>query len=76
MLSCNQFDLRRDYPADYRSVFGDDPNTVVTRGGSCIVDPFGNFPMVSFMYRMARNSAAAEDLAQEVFLRVYRSRNP
>ena len=30
--------------------------------------------MVSFMYRMARNSAVAEDLAQEVFLRVYRSR--
>jgi RNA polymerase sigma-70 factor (ECF subfamily) len=31
-------------------------------------------PIVSFMYRMARNAAAAEDLAQEVFLRVYRSR--
>jgi len=31
-------------------------------------------PMLSFMYRMAHNSAAAEDLAQEVFLRVYRSR--
>jgi RNA polymerase sigma-70 factor (ECF subfamily) len=31
-------------------------------------------PIVSFMYRMARNSSAAEDLAQEVFLRVYRSR--
>src|SRR5581483_4018750 len=31
-------------------------------------------PIVSFMYRMARNPAAAEDLAQEVFLRVYRSR--
>jgi RNA polymerase sigma-70 factor (ECF subfamily) len=31
-------------------------------------------PMVSFMYRMARNPAAAEDLAQEIFLRVYRSR--
>ncbi len=31
-------------------------------------------PMVSFMYRMSRNSAVAEDLAQEVFLRVYRSR--
>jgi RNA polymerase sigma-70 factor (ECF subfamily) len=30
--------------------------------------------MVSFMYRMTHNSAAAEDLAQEVFLRVYRSR--
>jgi RNA polymerase sigma-70 factor (ECF subfamily) len=31
-------------------------------------------PMISFMYRMAHNSAIAEDLAQEVFLRVYRSR--
>jgi len=31
-------------------------------------------PLVNFMYRMARNTAAAEDLAQEVFLRVYRSR--
>ncbi len=30
--------------------------------------------MVGFMYRMVRNSAAAEDLAQDVFLRVYRSR--
>src|SRR6201987_1802693 len=30
--------------------------------------------MVSFMYRMSHNAAAAEDLAQEVFLRVYRSR--
>src|SRR6266446_4263991 len=24
-------------------VFGDDPDSVVNRGGSCIVDPFGNF---------------------------------
>jgi RNA polymerase sigma-70 factor (ECF subfamily) len=31
-------------------------------------------PMVTFMYRTARNTAVAEDLAQEVFLRVYRSR--
>lgn len=31
-------------------------------------------PMVNFMYRMARNQAVAEELAQEVFLRVYRSR--
>ncbi len=30
--------------------------------------------MLSFMFRMAHNSAAAEDLSQEVFLRVYRSR--
>jgi RNA polymerase sigma-70 factor (ECF subfamily) len=32
-------------------------------------------PMVNFMYRMAHNAAAAEDLAQEVFLRAYRSRS-
>ncbi len=31
-------------------------------------------PLVSFLYRMVRNQAAAEDLAQEVFLRVYRAR--
>lgn len=31
-------------------------------------------PMVNFMYRMARNQGVAEELAQEVFLRVYRSR--
>jgi RNA polymerase sigma-70 factor (ECF subfamily) len=31
-------------------------------------------PMVIFLYRMVRDAAAAEDLAQEVFLRVYRAR--
>src|SRR5260221_8752657 len=31
-------------------------------------------PMIAFMYRMCRNQAQAEELAQEVFLRVYRSR--
>jgi RNA polymerase sigma-70 factor, ECF subfamily len=30
--------------------------------------------MIGFMYRMVHNSAIAEELAQEVFLRVYRSR--
>jgi RNA polymerase sigma-70 factor (ECF subfamily) len=30
--------------------------------------------IIGFMYRMARNQAVAEELAQEVFLRVYRSR--
>ncbi|HEY1469146.1 MAG TPA: nitrilase-related carbon-nitrogen hydrolase [Candidatus Acidoferrum sp.] len=43
VLSCNQFNRRRDFPSDYSTVFGDDPDTIVTRGGSCIVDPFGNF---------------------------------
>ena len=32
-------------------------------------------PIVSFMYRMTHNQAVAEELAQEVFLRVYRSRS-
>jgi len=31
-------------------------------------------PVVNFLYRMVRDTAAAEDLAQEVFLRVYRAR--
>jgi len=31
-------------------------------------------PILGFMYRMARNAAVAEELTQEVFLRVYRSR--
>ena len=31
--------------------------------------------MVNFMYRMSHNAAVSEDLAQEVFLRVYRSRS-
>jgi len=31
--------------------------------------------MISFMFRMVHNAAIAEELAQEVFLRVYRSRS-
>src|SRR3954469_10886127 len=31
-------------------------------------------PMLGFMYRVARNTHVAEELAQEVFLRVYRAR--
>jgi RNA polymerase sigma-70 factor (ECF subfamily) len=31
-------------------------------------------PMIGFMYRLCHNPATAEELAQEVFLRVYRSR--
>ncbi len=41
VLSANQFARRRDYPADYRTEFGDDPDTVLSRGGSCIVGPLG-----------------------------------
>ncbi len=31
-------------------------------------------PLVNFLHRMVKDQAAAEDLAQEVFLRVYRAR--
>ncbi|MGD0739741.1 MAG: sigma-70 family RNA polymerase sigma factor [Terracidiphilus sp.] len=32
-------------------------------------------PMIHFLYRMVNNQAIAEELAQEVFLRVYRARS-
>ena len=32
-------------------------------------------PVIHFLYRMVQNDAVAEELAQEVFLRVYRSRS-
>jgi len=41
VLSCNQFTRRRDFPADYDAIQGDDPDTVISEGGSCIVDPLG-----------------------------------
>jgi len=43
VLACNQFNRRRDFPADYRGRIPNDLDAVVSRGGSCIVDPFGNF---------------------------------
>ena len=41
VLSSNQFARRRDYPAEYETAFGDDPDAVLSRGGSCIIDPLG-----------------------------------
>ena len=41
VLSSNQFARRSDYPLDYPSDFPSDPNAIVTRGGSCIVNPLG-----------------------------------
>jgi len=43
VLSCNQFNRRGDFPADYRSFEGKKSEEIVSDGGSCIVDPFGNF---------------------------------
>jgi RNA polymerase sigma-70 factor, ECF subfamily len=42
-------------------------------GFSILIEKYRN-QIVHFMFRMSRNQAVAEELAQEVFLRVYRSR--
>jgi nitrilase len=42
VLSACQFARRRDYPADYECVMGDEPETILIRGGSTIVDPLGH----------------------------------
>ncbi len=42
VLGCNQFTRRRDYPDDYDSVLGNDPDQVLSRGGSIIVSPLGD----------------------------------
>jgi len=41
VFSCNQFTRRGDFPADYRAAQGDDPKTILSEGGSCIVSPLG-----------------------------------
>ncbi len=42
VLSACQYLTRADCPQDYSAIQGDDPGTVLIRGGSCIVDPLGN----------------------------------
>ncbi len=41
VLSACQFVLRGDCPTDYAAAQGDSPDTVLMRGGSCIVGPLG-----------------------------------
>ncbi|HEY4216694.1 MAG TPA: nitrilase-related carbon-nitrogen hydrolase [Gemmatimonadaceae bacterium] len=41
VLSCNQFARRSDFPSEYDSIYGNDPDTVMSRGGSCIISPLG-----------------------------------
>jgi nitrilase len=41
VLSCNQFCRRADYPDDYATAFGDEPDTIISCGGSCIIGPLG-----------------------------------
>jgi nitrilase len=41
VLSCCQYLTRGDCPEDYEAIQGNEPDTVIMRGGSCIVDPLG-----------------------------------
>ena len=41
VLSSCQFAKRSDFPADYNPLQGNDPETVLIRGGSCIISPLG-----------------------------------
>ncbi len=41
VLSCNQFNRRRDFPDDLSIAEADEPDAVISRGGSCIVGPLG-----------------------------------
>jgi nitrilase len=41
VLSCNQYALRSDYPDNYDAIGVNDPATVMSRGGSCIISPLG-----------------------------------
>jgi len=53
LIEMDCLEYREDFVASFeairasnilnRSAFGDDPDAIMTRGGSCIVDPFGNF---------------------------------
>jgi nitrilase len=42
VLACCQYATRADFPPDFPTTFGDDPTSVMIRGGSCVVDPLGN----------------------------------
>lgn len=42
VLSACQYFTRGDGPAEFSPIQGNDPKTVLIRGGSCIIDPLGN----------------------------------
>ncbi len=71
----------RPAPADLASLSGEPTDAAImlrVRNGddaafTYLIEKYQR-PIVHFMFRMVHNQAVAEELAQEVFLRVYRSR--
>jgi nitrilase len=63
VLSACQYIKREAYPADYAAVQGNDPQTVIIRGGSCILDPLGEF-VVEPHYGEEKILTAEIDLGQ------------
>jgi nitrilase len=41
VLSCCQYLTRADCPEDYAAIQGNDPATILMRGGSCVIGPLG-----------------------------------
>jgi RNA polymerase sigma-70 factor (ECF subfamily) len=69
--------LRQSGPADWRTMTDAEIMLRVRTGDDAgfnfLIEKYRK-PIVNFMYRMVHNQAVAEELAQDVFLRVYRSR--
>lgn len=63
VVSACQFLQRKDCPSDYNPIQGNDPETVLIRGGSCIVGPFGNV-LVEPVFDCERIAVAELDLNQ------------
>ncbi len=41
VLTACQYIKRGAFPSDYAAIQGNDPNTLILRGGSCIINPLG-----------------------------------
>jgi nitrilase len=63
VLSACQFIKREAYPADYSTIQGNDPQAVLIRGGSCIINPLGEF-LVEPHYGEEKIITAEIDLGQ------------
>lgn len=65
VLSACQYITRQAYGADHESALGDDPDTVMMRGGSAIIDPTGtvlagpDFDGETILYAQADTAAIA-----------------